>query len=304
MKPNNKLVVLLSLLVLAVIGTSGTALWLSLLKSRGITTKTVSTRSTTAAPAPDKKPIRPEKTKPAPLTGTVTQDAAAEAEEPAPAKKLRRTDKNKDKKPQLTDSNQQLVRQALQHLYAPLLSQLGLTPEEEQRFFELLSDPAGDSRKEKEEGRKQNEQELAALLGQERYAAYQGYVNSLADRFRLDAHGAQVAGTAAELSADQYQKLLDVIAQTKSDLGIQSPVVSRSSTTGTGFQVTTMAGGSPQSQQQLYQNVVNQAAAFLNNEQLTSLASHFEEQVAQQEAAIAAALQGGGKTKVKTTPRQ
>lgn len=121
----------------------------------------------------------------------------------------------------------------MQQMYGPLFKELALTPDEKQKFTDLLLDNAmkaaehagamfkgegpersealktiGDQQKETSAG-------LKALLGEERFAQYEGYQKTVGDRLQLNQFKQQLDGSGAALQEAQYAQLLQIIGEEK-----------------------------------------------------------------------------------------
>jgi RNA polymerase sigma factor (sigma-70 family) len=166
---------------------------------------------------------------------------------------------------------QQMMREGkgrvLRKQYAPLLKQLNLTPEQADTFYKLLLDnqfnykeqAAGNSGQELETG-------LQTLLGDSGYTQYQDYKSGVEARAQLD----QMTGDFAEnpLTDDQQQQLVKVMTAAQNTVTGANDAVK--------FNVNDPAAAMAQNlqlQENINQQVLQQAADFLSPAQLQTFAS-------------------------------
>ncbi len=158
--------------------------------------------------------------------------------------------------------------------YAPLVKQLKLTAEQAAKFYQVLlggtnaqSESSLLSAQNGAEGwqsaalqyLKQQERDLQALLGDAGYAAYEDYKQSVGDRDYLST--LKNYFTDNPLGEDQQQRLLQVMVAARQSVEAGSPLDYSQPNAGL------------QQQEQINQQVLAQAAAFLSPEQLQTLGS-------------------------------
>jgi hypothetical protein len=124
-----------------------------------------------------------------------------------------------------TMRSQQMI--GIRMMYGDLAKELGLSPQESEQLLELLTDrqmemaAAGmqafdsnnpDQAKEKArltENTKRYEDQIKAIIGEEKYKSLQTYEGSMGDRFMLQ----QFEGAGAPLAGDQKQQLLALMRE-------------------------------------------------------------------------------------------
>jgi hypothetical protein len=130
-----------------------------------------------------------------------------------------------------------LIRQQqrimLDQLYAPLMSKLNLNETETAQLKQVLEDnvvkiteqsseilggPAKDRAERLRalgEERKQSENDIQALLGEDRYSVYKDYEKTVGERAQLNTFRQQTSGTPNSISDEQAEQLLAVIKEEK-----------------------------------------------------------------------------------------
>lgn len=176
---------------------------------------------------------------------------------------------------------QQVMMVKLQ--YGALVKQLNLTPDQADKFYQTLVDgqmrsvESGSSMlsganpaeavKSAADQQKETDSNLQALLGDAGFAAYKDYQQTVMDRTQLLTLK-NYFGDNLALSGDQEQQLLQaMIAARQNVTGPNSPDLSRMS----GADKVAMADQYVQQQEQINQQVLAQAAAFLSPEQIQAL---------------------------------
>jgi hypothetical protein len=128
-------------------------------------------------------------------------------------------------------------RTMMEQLYGPMAKQIGLTPEEAQKFNDLLADHAMKSTEQASamfgglgssnrtelttkmgEQQKAFDQEVKALLGDSRYAQYQDYQQTAGERMQLNAYKQQTAGSDHPLTDQQTEQLLGFMKEEKQNV--------------------------------------------------------------------------------------
>ncbi len=118
-------------------------------------------------------------------------------------------------------------------MYGPLLKDLNLAPEQKEKFMALLLDqqskaidhadaflPDGagtktEAVKEVQDNQKALDENLRALLGDEKFAQYQDYKQTMTERRQLDQFKQQLEGGKTPLQDEQMRSLLQVMREEK-----------------------------------------------------------------------------------------
>lgn len=128
------------------------------------------------------------------------------------------------KNPKMLDAIAAQQMAVLKPMYADLVKQLQLTPEEAKQFFDVLSAQtakamqagmkmmSGDKKAADEI--KNSQEEMKAFLG-DRYPQYETYQKSLPDRMQLSQINSQMAARQTPLRLDQSNGLLQIMQQEK-----------------------------------------------------------------------------------------
>ncbi len=124
-------------------------------------------------------------------------------------------------------------RMMMDQMYAPLIKQMGLTPEEGERFKDLVADNAMKATEkagslfggvatnrtaafgQMAEEQKGLEQQVKAFLGDTRYAQYQDYQQTVGDRVQLNLFRQQSGGGPNALTDVQAEQLLGIMREEK-----------------------------------------------------------------------------------------
>ncbi len=127
---------------------------------------------------------------------------------------------------------------ALRGFYADFVKQAHLTPDEADKFFQLLGDRQSalmDSSANMMSGGKLDMDAVTAatntanaalkdLLGPDRFSAYQEYEKTLGDRIQVQQFGQQLGSTGAPLQDYQSQALIQIMSQEQANMpNLQSP---------------------------------------------------------------------------------
>lgn len=129
-------------------------------------------------------------------------------------------------------------RLMMDQLYGPLIKQLGLTPEEAEKFKELLLENqmsgvgkasalfgggAGTNRAEAlnaiAAAQRDFEEQMKEFLGKDRYAQYKDYQQTVGERAQLNQFKQQMAGAEQPLTDQQTEQLLAIKAEERKNLG-------------------------------------------------------------------------------------
>jgi replicative superfamily II helicase len=137
------------------------------------------------------------------------------------------------KDPEMRKAMEQQQRMAMDMIYGSLVKQLQLSPEQEKKFKDMLlaqqmenvsqagamfdGDPEQRAKLAKElaEKRTANEEKMKELLGEEKFAQYQDYNQTIGERMMLD----QFARN-AEISPEQNEQLLAIMREEKKNVQI------------------------------------------------------------------------------------
>ena len=129
-------------------------------------------------------------------------------------------------------------RQMLDPLYRPLIQRLGLTKEEADAFKDFLADTQmqgaqhatalfGNSTAERAKAmeemsaeQKENEQAMREFLGEDRYAQYKDYQETIGERAQLNQFRLQTAGGENVLTDDQTEWLLTLMKEEKQAVAV------------------------------------------------------------------------------------
>src|SRR5439155_5964520 len=137
--------------------------------------------------------------------------------------------------PEMKKMMRQQQAAMLDMMYGGLFKELGLTPEETDRFKELLLDQgmqgidkasvflqAGTDQpnkaaaaKELSHERDEAEEHLKAFLGEARYVEYKDYTETMAERMELNQFSQQLASSQNPLTDDQTKQLLEIMKAEK-----------------------------------------------------------------------------------------
>jgi len=164
--------------------------------------------------------------------------------------------------------------------YAPLVKQLNLSPEQADKFYQIMIDMGLKGLDAMQSGKfsADNMQSTAAdlksdlqsLLGDDGFAQYKDFVQNLADQTMFTQIKKEFVDNDNPLSDTQQQQLLQAMITARQSVTANSaPNPSPAGSSGT----TAMVGQYLQQQEQINQNVLQQAAAFLSPEQLQTLAT-------------------------------
>jgi RNA polymerase sigma factor (sigma-70 family) len=167
-------------------------------------------------------------------------------------------------------------------MYGPLVKQLNLSPEQADKFYNILVDAGLKSLQATQPGTvspddgKALEADLQSLLGDAGFAQYKDYTkNDVADQSLFAAMKNDFADD--PLSDPQQQQLLQAMKTARQSVNASNPLANGSDKTATMDQVL-------QQQEQMNQNVLQQAAAFLSPEQLQTLGTSQSNVIAMQKS--------------------
>lgn len=211
--------------------------------------------------------------------------------------------------PEMKKMIAQQQRAMVDLMYAPLFKELGLSQQDTDKLKELLlaqqmkgvdhatslfGDKAdarakADAAKAIADAAKQSEDEIKTFLGEERYAYYKDYKESLGERMQLNQFTQQLAGGQYPLSAEQQASLLNIMKEERKAMA-------------TDFANLGWSGGQPANpqdalssdkmsqyldlQQSLGQRVYERARSVLQSEQLDAFGAAQTNQLAVQRLGI------------------
>jgi hypothetical protein len=206
---------------------------------------------------------------------------------------------------------QQLVM--MDTMYGPLFKELGLSPEETEKFKELLidgqmkgvegagalfsgdRDPAerAEAIKAMGEQQKQLDEQLKTFLGDERYAQYKDYQESMGERTSLDQFQNQLAGGQNPLTEEQSGQLLALMKEERKN----SPSIFGKDPNAMPDpdQLEAMLSEEKmnkhfEQQEELNRRILERAKAVLTPEQLVALNNHQNSQLQMQRFGMTMAL--------------
>jgi hypothetical protein len=117
------------------------------------------------------------------------------------------------------------LRSNNKRLYADLVAQMGLSEEDANKFYDLLTDQqsanfgqvrnleSDEARAKLQQSRKQTQGAIEDLLGADRLATYQEYQATMSVRAEVDMIARQLEGLEHSLSAEQRKKLVTAMVE-------------------------------------------------------------------------------------------
>jgi hypothetical protein len=185
--------------------------------------------------------------------------------------------------------SQQMI--GIRMMYGDLAKELGLSPQDAEQLLELLTDrqmemaaagmqsldqndPNQASAKERlAENTKRYEEQIKAMLGEDKFKSLQSYEASIGDRFMLQQFEGQFGASGAPLEGNQKQQLLDLMreerAKTPPNLNLAN---SRNPTQQMeALKNPEMVNQFVTSQQEFHQRVLERSRQFLNADQIGAL---------------------------------
>ena len=214
---------------------------------------------------------------------------------------------------------------AMDMMYGPLFKEIGLSPEDKEKFKELLLDR---QMKAVESGgvfmklqgadtdktaamndlaaqQKEFETEVKAFLGEERYTQYKDYSETMAERMAVNQLSQQLASSQNPLNDDQSRQLLEIMKQEKKSV---TPVFGGSNLDGSANMANWQAMLSEdrmndffKQREEIDQRVLERAKAVLTPEQLTAFATHQSNQLQMQRMGMSMAAKMFGTQKSDDT---
>ena len=137
------------------------------------------------------------------------------------------------KDPAMKEMMRSQQKAVMSMMYGPLLKDLNLAPEQKEKFMALLLDqqlkaidhagallPDGaadktDAVKQVQDNQKELDENLKTLLGDEKFAQYQDYKQTMTERMQLDQFKQQLEGGKTPLQDEQVKSLLQVMREEK-----------------------------------------------------------------------------------------
>jgi RNA polymerase sigma factor (sigma-70 family) len=204
------------------------------------------------------------------------------------------------KNPEMIKALRQQQEMMVKLQYGPLARQLNLSPEQTDSLYKILVDKSlrgmqsdsstlsggntGDAAQTAADQAKETESALQALLGDAGFKTYQDYQTTVADRTLLNSFKSNFVDN--PLSDEQQQQLLQVMTSSRQSVaGPNAPDLSQLSPEDR----LAKAGQLLQQQEQINQQVLAQASAFLSPDQLQTLGASQSNIVSLQKAGMAVA---------------
>jgi hypothetical protein len=191
--------------------------------------------------------------------------------------------------PEMKKSMRMQQMMGIRMMYADVAKELGLSSQETEQLMEILADRqmdfaaasmtamGADGDKEAQtakisEASKRYEEQLKAVLGDERYKQMQSFEGSLGDRWMMQQWDGQFASTGSPLEAKQKELLLALMRDERKN----APVGTPNAAGGNAAQMQAMQTeeGIKQflaTQQEVNQRVLTRAREFLNADQIATL---------------------------------
>ena len=221
------------------------------------------------------------------------------------------------KDPEMRKAMEQQQGMAMDMIYGSLVKQLQLSPEQEKKFKEMLlaqqmenisqagamfegdSEQRAKVAKELAEKRAANEEKMKELLGEEKFAQYQDYNQTIGERMMLD----QFARN-AEVSSEQNEQLLAIMREEKKNVQINlgnpaaDPTQDWQAVLGSDEATARLFA----QQEEVNNRVMERAAQVLTPEQLQKFAPVLKSQLEMQKAGLKMARQMFGEQSKAAQP--
>jgi len=192
------------------------------------------------------------------------------------------------KDPELLDIMRGQLTSTTKSQYAPLVKQLNLSPEQADKFYQILIDRGMKGFDALQTGdisaaaSKTTDADLQSLLGDAGYAQFNDFTQNMASQSMLSLMTKDFADN--PLSDTQQQQLLQAMKTASQAATVNSPP--DLSQTNPSDKLATIMGQQMQRQDQVNQDVLQQASAFLSPDQLQSLATSQSNMVALQKVSL------------------
>jgi hypothetical protein len=228
---------------------------------------------------------------------------------------------NMMKDPAMREMLREQQKVAINMMYAGLFKDLKLSPEEKDRLKDILTEAqmknmenaqgilggnkegAGDgTQKRFEDGKKEVDAQIKALLGDERYAYYEDYQKNLGERMQVDQLKTQLAGQNLPLQDQQSAQLLQIMKDEKAAV---PPIIPTDNTQFPSKDVFTAENLEKQIKwmEDYNRRVLDRAGQVLTPEQLISYRAFQEQQSSMQKLGLKMAGQMFGGDRPAPPPR-
>jgi hypothetical protein len=208
------------------------------------------------------------------------------------------------KNPEMRKAMEQQQRMAMDMIYGSLVKKLQLNPEDEKKFKDLLLaqqmenlgqagamfDPEADRNKVSQElatKRKEQEEKIKEVLGEEKFNQYQDYNQTIGERMMLEQFA---RGT--DISTEQNEQILAIMREEKKNVEIN---LGNPTDPNQNWQAVLASDEAMQrifsQQQEVNQRVIERAGQLLTQEQIQKLEQALKDQQAMQEASLKMARQ-------------
>jgi len=208
------------------------------------------------------------------------------------------------KNPEMRKAMEQQQRMAMDMIYGSLVKKLQLNPEDEKKFKDMLLaqqmenlgqagamfDPEADRNKVSQElatKRKEHEEKIKEVLGEEKFSQYQDYNQTIGERMMLE----QFA-RGSDISAEQNEQILGIMREEKKNVEIN---LGNPTDPNENWQAVLASDEAMQrifsQQQEVNQRVLERAGQLLTQEQIQKLEQALKQQQAMQEASLKMARQ-------------
>jgi hypothetical protein len=275
-------------------------------RSAGLQTRLKDTRERASAKADEV----------ASLEQAITNQAEASAKQKAPMtemfKGVGEMMKNPDTKEMIKTQQKAVLNGMLEKAYAPLVNQLGLTPEQAAAFKDLvvnkslagatvgvslLSESDPEKRSQLLEQTKIEKDaydlQIKQMLGDDNFQQFQTYEKSLSDRMTIGMFRDQQAAGSGALTADQENQMVQMMTQERQNFKFTTDLSDQSKVSGE------LASGLSedkvnqflQEQEQLQQRYLSRAQTFLSTDQYASYQKFLSSQLQMQKLGLNMASQ-------------
>jgi RNA polymerase sigma factor (sigma-70 family) len=192
------------------------------------------------------------------------------------------------KDPKMLEAMRPMQIATTKMMYGPLVKKLNLSPEQADKFYDIIVDNGLKSVQAMQSGKplaadpKAMDADLQSLLGDAGFAQYKDYTqNDMAGQSMLMAMKNDFADN--PLSDTQQQQLLQAMKTARQSVTANNPL---DTSPGNLSDKLAMMDQTIHQQEQINQNVLQQAAAFLSSEQLQTLATSQSNMIAMQKAMV------------------
>jgi len=210
------------------------------------------------------------------------------------------------KDPEMRKVMEQQQRVAMETMYASLFKKLQLAPDKEQKLKDILVDQQMSSISQAgsvldqnatnrtemiqklSEDHQKREQQIKETIGEDKFAQYQDYTQTIGERVMFDQYGKQL-----ELTPEQTDQLLNIMREEKKNAQINTGAAPYDATKDWQkvLQENGMAEQLMAQQEQANQRVLDRAGQVLTAEQLQKLGPVLQNQLTMQKAGLKMARQ-------------